>query len=298
MNIRAASYAALGICLLYSALTTKKWKEGTQNDPSPALHYAWIAAFFLLMTVETNDLYRFKELNAGEPEKALLGFVRLLMFSLVWMTYSVVLVGIGLWKKIMPMVLSGLICAMIGMLFGTIKGIAFEPIAQFSSIVNIRFLSLVLLTAGLTVHAGMLRRSEALVEWKNDIVGIVQVAIVLVLFVLLTGETRDYFQKEIVELDRRTVDASRLVNLQQLFLSGVWLAYSVALMSVGLWRRFRGMRFAAMSLFGITILKIFIYDLSFLETLYRIFSFMGLGIILLSVSYVYQKFKDIILGKE
>jgi uncharacterized membrane protein len=51
-------------------------------------------------------------------------------------------------------------------------------------------------------------------------------------------------------------------------------------------------------LFGFTILKIFIYDLSFLETLYRIFSFIGLGVILLAVSYLYQKYKDVILGVE
>ncbi len=47
--------------------------------------------------------------------------------------------------------------------------------------------------------------------------------------------------------------------------------------------------------FGVTILKIFFYDLSYFETLYRIFSFVGLGVILLTVSYLCQKNKDIIL---
>lgn len=42
--------------------------------------------------------------------------------------------------------------------------------------------------------------------------------------------------------------------------------------------------------FGISILKIFIYDLSFLDTLYRIFSFIGLGLMLLMVSYLYHRF--------
>ena len=67
-------------------------------------------------------------------------------------------------------------------------------------------------------------------------------------------------------------------------------------MVIGIWRRQRGIRVASMVLFGFTILKIFIYDLSFLETLYRIFSFVGLGVILLVVSYLYQKYKNIILG--
>ena len=51
-----------------------------------------------------------------------------------------------------------------------------------------------------------------------------------------------------------------------------------------------------MALFGFTILKIFIYDLSFLDTLYRIFSFVALGLILLTVSYLYQRYRAIILG--
>jgi uncharacterized membrane protein len=52
----------------------------------------------------------------------------------------------------------------------------------------------------------------------------------------------------------------------------------------------------AIGLFGIAILKIFLYDLSFLERLYRIFSFVGLGVILLLVSYLYQRYKEIILS--
>ena len=82
--------------------------------------------------------------------------------------------------------------------------------------------------------------------------------------------------------------------MQQLALSGVWLFYSGLLMVVGLWRRVQGLRIIAIALFGITILKIFIYDLSFLERLYRIFSFIGLGVILLLVSYLYQRYKAVI----
>jgi len=58
------------------------------------------------------------------------------------------------------------------------------------------------------------------------------------------------------------------------------------------------MRIEAIVLFGVSIVKIFIYDLSFLDTLYRIFSFVGLGVILLVVSYLYQRYRGIILGSE
>jgi uncharacterized membrane protein len=67
-------------------------------------------------------------------------------------------------------------------------------------------------------------------------------------------------------------------------------------MAVGIWRSYRIIRIVAFVLFAITILKIFIYDLSFLETTYRITSFIALGLILLGVSYVYQRYKELISG--
>jgi len=70
------------------------------------------------------------------------------------------------------------------------------------------------------------------------------------------------------------------------------------MMALGLWRRRRAVRILSIGLFGISILKIFTYDLSFLTTLYRIFSFIGLGVILLAVSYAYQRYKAIIFGSS
>jgi uncharacterized membrane protein len=67
-------------------------------------------------------------------------------------------------------------------------------------------------------------------------------------------------------------------------------------MTVGIIRQAKGPRFFAIGLFGLTILKIFIFDLTFLETLYRIFSFIGLGLILLGVSYIYQRYKVVLFG--
>ncbi len=41
--------------------------------------------------------------------------------------------------------------------------------------------------------------------------------------------------------------------------------------------------------------KVFIFDLSALENIYRIISFIGLGVILLLVSFLYTRFKDQIM---
>jgi uncharacterized membrane protein len=44
-----------------------------------------------------------------------------------------------------------------------------------------------------------------------------------------------------------------------------------------------------MALFGLSVLKVFLVDLSSLGGLYRILGFIGLGVTLLAVSFVYQR---------
>jgi len=55
-------------------------------------------------------------------------------------------------------------------------------------------------------------------------------------------------------------------------------------------------RITAMGLLGLSILKVFLYDLSFLGQPYRIVSFIVLGLILIGASYMYARFRNSIFG--
>ena len=48
-------------------------------------------------------------------------------------------------------------------------------------------------------------------------------------------------------------------------------------------------RWQALALFGVVVGKAFLYDLSFLQRGYRILSFLVLGVVLLIVSFLYQR---------
>ena len=50
------------------------------------------------------------------------------------------------------------------------------------------------------------------------------------------------------------------------------------------------MRWASLILLVITALKIFLKDLWFLGQLYRVASFVGLALVLIMVSFLYQRF--------
>lgn len=86
-------------------------------------------------------------------------------------------------------------------------------------------------------------------------------------------------------------------NWIELTRSAAWLVYSLLLFATGVIRSAPAARYAAITLFGVSILKIFLRDLSFLDTPYRIVSFLILGVILLLVSFVYQRYRDFIFGK-
>ena len=77
-------------------------------------------------------------------------------------------------------------------------------------------------------------------------------------------------------------------------LTVAWGIEGAALLAAGFPLRDRTMRLSGLALFLVCIGKLFFYDLRELETLYRILSFIVLGVILVSVSWVYTRFRDLI----
>jgi hypothetical protein len=71
-----------------------------------------------------------------------------------------------------------------------------------------------------------------------------------------------------------------------------WGIEGLALLASGFPLRDRTLRLSGLVLLLFCILKLFIYDLSYLDTLPRIFSFMALGLILVGVSWIYTRFRE------
>jgi uncharacterized membrane protein len=93
----------------------------------------------------------------------------------------------------------------------------------------------------------------------------------------LTSEIRAYWSARQEALTR------------ELMLSVTWAAYATVLVVVGLRRRFAPLRIFAMVVLAITIVKVFVVDLAQLQRVYRVASVVGLGVMLLLTSYLYQK---------
>lgn len=172
--------------------------------------------------------------------------------------------------------------------------------SEFSLLFNLRGAALITAACSIILSMQLLKKFGKETVFLN---GVMHYSWSLLLFLFISVEIIDYFDKKIFLLPRENREIygeqfNLFDNLQQLWLSGAWLVYSIILMITGLIKKIRPLRVISFVLFGVTILKIFIYDLSFLDTLYRIFSFIGLGLILLAVSYLYQKYKNVIFEKK
>jgi uncharacterized membrane protein len=74
-----------------------------------------------------------------------------------------------------------------------------------------------------------------------------------------------------------------------LVISLLWIAGATALLSAGVRTSTAALRWQGLALFGIASLKVFFHDLAALSGFYRIGSSIALGLLLLGVSFLYQR---------
>jgi uncharacterized membrane protein len=115
--------------------------------------------------------------------------------------------------------------------------------------------------------------------------------------IALSREVADYYQQQIA-LARPLPGPWRSESLSQYHsleiardftYSALWMAYGAMLMIVGFWRKSAFVRWQALVLIAFTIGKVFISDIRELERIYRILSFVALGVLLLAISFAYQR---------
>jgi uncharacterized membrane protein len=106
---------------------------------------------------------------------------------------------------------------------------------------------------------------------------------------LFTSEITAYWHVLDLQLAARdTLTESTFAR--EMMLSVTWAAYATLLIVAGLKKRFAPIRYFAIAIFLITIIKVFAIDLAELERIYRVLSIIGLGVALLLSSYLYQRF--------
>jgi uncharacterized membrane protein len=71
--------------------------------------------------------------------------------------------------------------------------------------------------------------------------------------------------------------------------SALWCALGLTLLYVGLRRGSAALRIGGPALFGISLAKLFLYDLAFLSSITRAFSFVAVGMLIMVGGFFYQR---------
>jgi uncharacterized membrane protein len=196
------------------------------------------------------------------------------LMGLRWQFVGLRVVGVGLW-----------FLAVLTVLVASLS----PDIGNWLPIVNFRVLAFVALIASGIGFAIAFRSGEsALVEGERGIglpfwfgAGINALALWL-----LTQETHFLFSKTQLPSPETWGYAA------QGAISVVWAIYAAGAMWVGIARRWASARWLGLSLLSISVLKVFVVDLSFLTLPYRMLSFGVLGLILLCVAWAYSRFGE------
>lgn len=90
------------------------------------------------------------------------------------------------------------------------------------------------------------------------------------------------------------MDIAESTQSYKLGLSILWGTYSLLLIALGIWKNKKHLRIGAIALFGVTLIKLFFYDITHLDTIAKTIVFVSLGVLLLIISFLYNKYKHII----
>lgn len=78
----------------------------------------------------------------------------------------------------------------------------------------------------------------------------------------------------------------------------LWGVLAFIFLIIGIKKQLKSLRIIALSLLGLTILKLFLYDISNISETGKIISFILLGILILIISFVYQKIKVLVIDEN
>lgn len=144
------------------------------------------------------------------------------------------------------------------------------------AIVAIASIAAVLVAGAFVLRFGALDRTSLLLTAATAIVYLLSVLLVDLFQVRVGGSTL------LEELQKQA----------QVALSILWAVLGTATFVIGIARWRQLVRESGLALLAIATIKVFLFDLSYLDVAYRVVSLMGLGLLLLAGAYVYQSLRQ------
>lgn len=286
INLRCIAFIVMVCCLKYlsNIIQENKTKYEWAESIIGIVTYIWCTLLFVLFFIEIGDTAARISVGSSDWLKPIF-YAKGMLQATAWIIYSVTLLKIGFKKDIKQVLYFSLFGIGISIAYLFIQEPAFANSHEFMPIINFRCLAFVISSACLIFAGRELNKNQERYDWCKSLQSNFHYLWALILFLLLNFEIGDYFASY-------NYAFSGASNAKQLVTSLGWLIYSVMSMYFGILKRIKPLRKIALIVLVLTILKVFIFDLSFLDQLGRIIAFMGLGAILLLLSFFYQKYSE------
>ena len=238
-----------------------------------------VALAFALVTLEVRQAFHPGALGQGEPTLA-----ECATYAVAWLLLGLGLLALDRRSPRLALELGGQVGALGGLamaLFGC--GLLLNPLWEHAPVGGTPVLNLLLWCYGapavLAALAGRVLRRRG-PTWAA--VACSTGALVLT-FLLVTLEVTQAFHGTFLDAAPATVAEKYAYSL-------AWLLFGVALLVLGIARRVRALRYASLAVMALTVVKVFLFDMGNLTDLWRVLSFLGLGVALLLLAFLYQRF--------
>jgi uncharacterized membrane protein len=186
------------------------------------------------------------------------------------------------------------ILALGALVLGVVRLLVFDNFHTTQLIFNMRMATYTVAVAVLGAVAWYGSRRQD--DFARGVTSTAVVALNVLALIALSREVSDYYVRQMA-VSHLTVtqwragyeNFHRLEISRDFTYSALWMAYGAMLMVIGFLRQSALVRWQALLLIAATTVKVFVYDVSQLDRQYRIISFMILGVLLLAISFVYQR---------
>lgn len=262
-------------------------REDEREAAASALSLAANGLAVTLLSLDLSDYFGWRKAHTEGLEASRAENARQLSLSALWSFYGASLVAYGVRRNWRALRYAGFVLLVLTTIKVVALDLTFYAAAWHVPLFNQTFMAFVLLIAAYAFAARLYAREPKLGEERSVVPVLIVVANVLAL-VALSAEAAGYFDSGAAG----GADAARTHDLKlakQLSLSVIWAVYGAGLLTAGSVWRVRLLRLMGLLLLSLTTFKVFFVDLSSLDRIYRIVSFIVLGAILLAVSYLYQK---------
>lgn len=240
-----------------------------------------------LLSIDLSEYFEHVKASAEGLARERAESARQFALSALWSVYGATLVAYGVRRGYRALRYAGFVLLVVTTTKIISVDLRFYDAIWHVPVLNQTFLAFAFVVAAFAFAARLYARAPELGEERAVVPVLVVVANVLML-IALSAEAAGYFDSG----RAGAADAARARDLElakQLSLSVIWALYGAGLLLAGSLWRVKVLRLMALVLLSLTTLKVFFWDLSSLDRVYRIVSFIVLGAILLAVSYLYQK---------